>query len=249
VQLTLEASETKERHTITVRTLADEEDARYREWVETTRRYVHAHSEGKVGYIHVPSMSAYGFAEFHRSYLQEFDAAALLIDVRWNTGGSVSELLLEKLARRRLGYAFGRWRQPMPYPGVSPRGPMVALANEYSASDGDIFSHSFKLMDLGPLVGKRTWGGVVGIFSYHRMVDGTTTSQPAMAHWFPDIQWSLENTGAIPDIEVDISPDDYMNNSDPQLDRAIAEALRLIEANPTLEPQPGERPHLGLLHE
>ncbi|HCI78762.1 MAG TPA: peptidase, partial [Ktedonobacter sp.] len=245
VQLTLESGESRERRTITVRTLTDEEDARYRDWVTQTRQYVHAQSNGKVGYIHIPNMSAHGFAEFHRGYLQEFDAPALLIDVRWNTGGNVSELLLEKLARRRLGYAFGRWREPTPYPGVAPRGPMVALANEYSASDGDIFSHSFKLMGLGPLIGKRTWGGVVGIFSHHRMVDGTTTSQPAMAHWFPDIGWSLENTGAIPDIEVDISPDDYMKNSDPQLDRAIAEALRLLETYPTLEPRPGERPHLG----
>lgn len=249
VQLTLESRETQERYALTVRTLSDEEDARYREWVEKTREYVHQQSGGRVGYIHIPDMSSYGFAEFHRSYLQEFDAPALLIDVRWNGGGNVSELLLEKLARRRLGYEFGRWREPTPYPGASPRGPMVALTNEHAGSDGDIFCHSFKLMGLGPLIGKRTWGGVVGIFGRHHLVDGTTTAQPALAHWFPDIGWSLENRGALPDIEVDISPDDYMNHRDPQLDTAIVEALRLVEEVPVLEPRPGERPHLGLLRE
>jgi tricorn protease len=245
VQLTLESQETQVRRTITVCTLDDEEDVRYREWVETTRRYVHAQSSGKVGYIHIPDMSAHGFAEFHRGYLNEFDAPALIIDVRWNGGGNVSELLLEKLARRRLGYDFGRWRQPSPYPGAAPRGPMVALTNEHAGSDGDIFCHSFKRMQLGPLIGKRTWGGVVGISGHYRLVDGTYTTQPAFAYWFPDISWSLENTGAQPDIDVDITPNDYMNNRDPQLDRAIAEALRIIDEYPTVEPRPTERPNLS----
>ncbi|MBO0796084.1 MAG: peptidase, partial [Ktedonobacteraceae bacterium] len=219
--------------------------ARYRDWVETNRRFVHEQSQNKVGYIHIPSMVGEGYAEFHRGFLSEYDYPALLIDVRWNSGGHVSGLLLEKLARRRIGYGFARWGQPEPYPEESPRGPMIALTNEHAGSDGDIFSHSFKLMGLGPLVGMRTWGGVIGISPRHRLVDGTMTTQPEYSFWFKDVGWKVENYGTDPDIEVDIAPQDFANNTDPQLERAIAEALRLLEEYPSLEPHPGERPRLG----
>ncbi len=242
VQLTIEDATSKETRVITVKALSDEHPARYREWVENNRHIVHEKSQGRVGYIHIPDMGGEGFAEFHRSYLTEYDYPGLLIDVRHNRGGHVSGLLLEKLARRRIGYNFPRWGQPTPYPDESPRGPMVALADENSASDGDIFSHSFKLMGLGPLIGKRTWGGVIGISPQHALVDGTRTTQPEYAFWFKDVGWNVENYGTDPDIEVDIAPQDFVNKIDPQLDRAIAEALRLIEEMPALEPKPEERP-------
>ena len=187
-------------------------------------------------------MMAPGFAEFHRNFLTEYDYPALLVDVRYNSGGHVSGLLLEKLARRRVGYSFTRWGQPRPYPYESPRGPMVALTNEHAGSDGDIFSHGFKLMGLGPLIGKRTWGGVIGIRHNHTLVDGTLTTQPESAFWFRDVGWNVENYGTDPDIEVDIAPQDFARGDDPQLDRAIAEALRMIEEKPSLEPEPEERP-------
>ncbi len=245
VQLTLERQENQERYTVTVKTLTSEYGARYRDWVETNRQLVHERSGGKVGYIHIPDMGPSGYAEFHRNFLAEYDYQALLVDVRWNGGGNVSGLLLEKLARRRLGYDFSRWSQPYPYPIESPQGPMVALTNEQAGSDGDIFSHSFKLMNLGPLIGKRTWGGVVGIHPRHRLVDGTQTTQPEFAFWFKDVGWNVENYGTDPDIEVDIAPQDYAAGLDPQIDRAISEALRLIEEVPALKPDPGERPRLG----
>ncbi len=245
VQLTIEDASTKETRVISVKALSDEYPARYREWVENNRHIVHEKSQGRVGYIHIPNMMGWGFAEFHRSYLTEYDYRGLLIDVRHNGGGHVSGLLLEKLARRRIGYDFPRWGQPVPYPEESPRGPMVALTDEHSGSDGDIFSHSFKLMKLGPLIGKRTWGGVIGINPQHSLVDGTMTTQPEYAFWFKDVGWNVENYGTDPDIEVDIAPQDYVNNVDPQLDRAIAEALRMIEEIPALEPKPEERPRRG----
>ncbi len=158
VQLTLEEAETGETRVISVKALSDERQARYREWVESNRRTVHELSGGRVGYIHIPDMGGRGYAEFHRGYLAEYDYPALLVDVRWNGGGHVSGLLLEKLARRRLGYDFSRWGEPDPYPSESPRGPMVALTNEQAGSDGDIFSHSFKLM--GP--GTTDWQAHVG---------------------------------------------------------------------------------------
>ncbi len=247
VQLTIEAEETKDLYSFTVIAISKghENAARYRDWVEGNRCMVHMQSQGRVGYLHIPDMKAKGFAEFHRSYLTEYDYPALIVDVRWNGGGHVSALLLEKLARRRIGYKFPRWGKPIPYPRESPRGPMVALTNEHAGSDGDIFSHCFKLMGLGPLIGKRTWGGVIGYALRHRLVDGSYTTQPEYANWFKDVGWEMENYGTDPDIEVDIAPQDYVNGVDPQLERAIAEALRLIEECPTLEPQPGERPRRG----
>ncbi|HLH63039.1 MAG TPA: PDZ domain-containing protein [Ktedonobacteraceae bacterium] len=242
VQLIIEEATTKETRVITVKALEREWDARYREWVERNRRIVHEASQERVGYIHIPDMGANGYAEFHRSYLAEFDYPALLIDVRWNGGGNVSGLLLEKLARRRVAYSFRRWGQPTGYPYESPRGPMVALTNEHAGSDGDIFSHSFKLMGLGPLIGMRTWGGVIGISARHRLVDGTVTTQPEFAFWFKDVGWRVENYGTDPDIEVDIAPQDYARGLDPQLERAIAEALKRIEEVPVLEPKPEEKP-------
>jgi tricorn protease len=242
IQLTIEEAGSGNIRVVTVKALADEKPARYREWVESTRQKVHTLSQEQVGYIHIPDMGPNGYAEFHRGYLTEFDYPALLIDVRWNAGGNVSGLLLEKLSRRRMGYDFPRWGQPIPYPMESPRGPMVALTNEHAGSDGDMFSHAFKLMGLGPLLGMRTWGGVIGISSNHTLVDGTSTTQPEYAFWFKDVGWNIENYGTDPDIEVDIAPQDYANDVDPQLERAIAEALRLIAERPYLEPKPGERP-------
>ncbi|GHO74059.1 tricorn protease [Ktedonobacter sp. SOSP1-85] len=245
VQLTIEDAETQEIRTVTVKTLRSEYPARYREWVEENRRRVHELSDGKVGYIHIPDMGTHGFSEFHRSFLAEYDAPGLLVDVRWNGGGNVSGLLLEKLARRRIGYDFQRWGQPDPYPQTSPRGPMVALTNEHAGSDGDIFSHSFKLMGLGPLLGKRTWGGVIGIHPRHRLVDNTVTTQAEFSFWFKDVGWNVENYGTDPDIEVDIAPQDFARQEDPQLERAVSEVLRVIDEFETLEPQPGERPRLS----
>ena len=245
VHLTIESAETKEVRVIAVTTLYEERTARYRDWVANNRRTVHELSQGRVGYIHIPDMQVRGFAEFHRSYLTEYDYPALIVDVRWNGGGRVSSLLLEKLARRRIGYKFPRWGQATPYPRESPRGPMVALTNEHAGSDGDIFCHSFKLMGLGPLIGKRTWGGVIGIAPQHRLVDGTRTTQPEYASWFKDVEWEVENYGTDPDIEVDIAPQDYIDGHDPQLARAITEVLRLADEYPVLEPITGDRPRKG----
>ena len=230
--------------TVTVRALHSETPARYRDWVEDRRRYVHGAGEGRVGYVHVPDMSADGYAEFHRGFLVEYDHDALIVDVRHNRGGNVSGLLLEKLARRRVGYQYGRWQAPRPYPPESPAGPLVALTNESSASDGDVFSHAFKLMGLGPLVGKRTWGGVIGIRPVHRLADGTLTTQPEFSLFFDDVGWRVENYGTDPDIEVDNAPHHFREGTDPQLERAVAVALDLLRQRQPHRPNPTDRPRL-----
>ncbi|MQA24015.1 MAG: peptidase [Micromonosporaceae bacterium] len=228
-----------------VRALADERPARYRDWTNANRRLVHERTDGRVGYLHIPDMGPDGHAEFHRGFLTEHDREALIVDVRFNGGGHVSGLLLQKLARRRLGYDFSRWGVPSPYPEESPRGPIVALANEQAGSDGDIFSHAFKMLGLGTLVGKRTWGGVIGFEPRHVLADGTITTQPEFSFTFDDVGWRVENYGTDPDIEVDIAPQDYARGADPQLDRAITLALEQLASRPAHSPRPPDRPRLA----
>ena len=148
------------RRTVVVSTLRDDRPARYREWVSANRARVHEATGGRVGYVHVPDMGARGYAEFHRSYLAEVERDALVVDVRFNGGGHVCQLVLEKLARRRIGYDISRWGEPEPYPADSPAGPLVALTNEHAGSDGDIFTHCFKLLGLG-----RWWASARGAAS------------------------------------------------------------------------------------
>jgi len=232
--------------TVVTRTLNDETALRYREWVRSKREYVHAQTGGQIGYVHVPDMSPRGYAEFHRGYLAELQHLGLIIDVRYNGGGHVSQLLLEKLARRRLGYDVSRWGTPEPYPHDSVLGPLVALTNENAGSDGDIFCHAFKMMGLGKLVGMRTWGGVIGISPSQRLVDGGLTTQPEHSFWFQDVGWQVENYGTEPDIEVDITPQDYRDGRDPQLDKAIEVALQDLKQKPPKLPDFGPRPRRDL---
>jgi tricorn protease len=226
---------------VLVHALRDEHRLRYRAWVAANRRLVHERTGGRVGYVHIPDMGPWGFAEFHRGYLTEFERDGLIVDVRYNRGGHVSPLLLEKLARRRVGYDVSRYGPPQPYPPESVGGPLVALTNQFAGSDGDIFSHCFKLYGLGTLIGMRTWGGVVGINPYHELVDGTTTTQPEYSFWFMDAGWGVENYGTDPDVEVDIAPQDSAAGVDPQMEtalRLIGESLGQAPPAPAFTPYP-----------
>ena len=246
VELTVARPDGGGKRTVVVSTLRDERPARYREWVSANRAKVHEMTKGRVGYVHVPDMGARGYAEFHRSYLAEVEREALIVDVRFNGGGHVSQLVLEKLARRRIGYDISRWGEPEPYPADSPAGPLVAVTNEHAGSDGDIFTHCFKLLGLGPVVGKRTWGGVIGISPRHALVDGSLTTQPEYAFWFSDVGWSVENYGTDPDVEVDIRPQDHVAGADPQLDKAVALALSALREHRPLIADLARRPRLEL---
>jgi tricorn protease len=229
----------------TVKTLAFETPLRYREWVLQNRRRVHQATSGRIGYVHIPDMGPEGYSEFHRHFLSEKNRVGLIVDVRYNGGGHVSQLILEKLARKPLGYDIQRWGKAMPYPTDAIPGPLVALTNEHAGSDGDIFSHCFKLMKLGPLLGKRTWGGVVGIWPRHGLVDGSCTTQPEFSFWFSDVGFGVENYGTDPDIVVEYPPQADAMDADPQLDAAIAKALEMLEANtpelPEFAPYPDLR--------
>jgi tricorn protease len=245
VSITLRSRKGEER-TVLVKALTNEAALRYRAWVEANRRIVHERTGERVGYLHIPDMGPWGFSEFHRGYLSEFDRKGLIVDVRYNRGGHVSPLLLEKLARKRVGYDTPRYGAPVPYPPESVGGPMVALTNQFAGSDGDIFSHCFKLYQLGPLVGKRTWGGVIGIDPYHHLVDGTLTTQPEFSFWFVDVGWRVENHGTDPDYDVDVAPHDYRDGKDPQLDLALELMDRALESYVEVRPDLSTRPSLPL---
>jgi len=239
----------KERRRVVVRALRDERMLRYRAWVETNREYVHAQTDGRVGYLHIPDMGPWGFSEFHRGFLSEFNRDGLVVDVRYNRGGHVSPLLLEKLVRKRVGYDVPRFGPPVPYPPESVAGPIVALTNQFAGSDGDIFSHCFKIYKLGPLVGKRTWGGVVGINPYHRLVDGTITTVPEFSMWFVDVGWKVENYGTDPDYDVDIAPQDERAGSDPQMQKALELVAQARAAATNGKPRFDSRPTLTIPNE
>ncbi|HKT02764.1 MAG TPA: PDZ domain-containing protein, partial [Rugosimonospora sp.] len=234
-----------EPRTVTVRALDDERPVRYRDWVAGNRALVHERTGGRVGYLHVPDMLGWGYAEFHRGFLAEFDREALVVDVRYNRGGHASGLLLQRLIPRRLGYGYPRWGVPAPYPLEAVRGPLVAIANEHCGSDGDIFCHAFKALGLGPLVGRRTWGGVIGIWPRHALADGTVTTQPGFSFGFDDVGWRVENYGTDPTVPVDIAPQDYARGHDTQLHEAVEQALAELARRPAHSPDPAVRPRLA----
>lgn len=227
---------------VVVTTLAQEHRCRYREWVRGNQALVDARTGGRVGYIHLPDMQVAGLVEFHRAWLWQVGREGLIVDVRDNGGGNVSQILLSKLNRKLMGFVKARWAEPEALPYNTVVGPLVALCNERTGSDGDIFCQSWKQLGLGPLIGKRTWGGVIGIDRGRNLVDGGYTTQPEYAFWFTEAGWEVEGNGVAPDIEVDITPMDHAAARDPQLDRAIDEILQRLEAQgprkPELPPPP-----------
>lgn len=246
VSVGIKNSKSKKVKDFNIKATANDAPARYREWVEKNREYVAKKSDGKLGYVHIPDMMSHGFSEFHRHYIYEVNKTGLIIDVRNNRGGHVSQLLLEILSRKRIGYGLSRYGNVETYPSHSVSGTVVALTDEYSGSDGDIFSHNFKQMKLGKLVGKRTWGGVIGINPRYPLSDGSVTTQPEYATYMNDVGWSVENYGTDPDIEVEITPQDFAEGKDPQIDKAIAVALSDLRKNPFKLPKFDKRPTLKL---
>ncbi|WP_281157226.1 S41 family peptidase [Streptomyces sp. HYC2] len=216
--------------------LVDERPLRYQDWVAKRRAVVRELSGGRCGYLHIPDMGGSGWAQFNRDLRMEVSRPALIVDVRGNAGGHISELVIEKLTRTILGWDLTRNAQPVSYTSDAPRGPVVALADEATSSDGDMITAAFKLLKLGPVVGQRTWGGVVGMTGRHRLGDGTVITVPMNAAWFDAYGWSVENHGVTPDVESLRTPLDWAEGRHVEMDDAIELALELLAANPAAIP-------------
>jgi tricorn protease len=216
--------------------LHSERRLRYQDWVADRRRHARELSDGRLGYLHSPDMMGAGWAHFSRDLRTEMHCEGLIIDVRHNGGGHISQLVLEKLALRVIGWDVVRWHQAESYPQDARRGPLVALANQNAGSDGDIITAAIRLLGLGPVVGTRTWGGVIGYDELRELVDGSQITVPQLAFSFDGPGWGVENHGVDPDVEVDITPDDWGQGRDPQLETAVRLALEALDKQPATSP-------------
>ncbi|MEQ1502672.1 MAG: S41 family peptidase [Myxococcota bacterium] len=228
--------------TVVVTPVDDEHDLRYVDWVRRNREYVAEKSGGKLGYVHVPNMGTEGLVAFETWYYPQLDKQGMVVDVRWNGGGFVSQLLIERLSRELVGFNRARNGGLSTYPYRTLNGPFVVLLNEFAGSDGDIFPNAVQQLKLAPVIGTRSWGGIVGIRNDKELVDGGMLTQPEFASWWPSGGWIVENHGIDPDMVVQNSPKDVAGGVDRQLDRAIAELTRLVVEQPPVVPTFGPVP-------
>jgi len=228
--------------TVTYKPITSESNLMYLDMVRTNRDKVTAATGGRVGYIHIPNMGGDGIYEFIKTYYGQIRKEGLIVDVRSNGGGNVSQMIIERLRRELLGTRFGSLsEEPGTYPESTFYGSMVCLLDENSSSDGDIFPHMFRQAKLGPLIGKRSWGGVVGISGQGPLLDGGGVSVPLSGTNAVDGSWVIEGHGVDPDIEVENDPKSILAGRDPQLERGIEEVLKRMRENPRrLPPRPAD---------
>jgi tricorn protease len=242
VTLTLNSTPTMQgSRTVTFRPVGSESDLIYLDWIAANRQRVSQMTGGRVGYIHIPDMGAAGIREFIKWYYPQLDKEGLVVDVRANGGGNVSRMLIERLRRKVLGINYRRSvEDATTYPDAAFAGPMVAILNENSASDGDIFPYMFRQAGLGPLVGKRSWGGVVGITNRGTLIDGGVVNVPEFALANLKGEYIIEGYGVDPDIEIENDPKSVIAGRDPQLERAVEEVMKKLTSPVKLPPRPAD---------
>ena len=223
---------------VTVQPVTSEVNLRYLDGVTANRLKVDEATDGQVGYLHIPDMGANGIQEFIKYFYGQIRKDGLIIDVRGNGGGNVSAMLIERLSRELLGTRFSRTvDRAGTYPTTVFHGHLVCILDEDSASDGDIFPYRFKEAGLGPLIGKRSWGGVVGITNRGPLIDGGSVNVPEFGTNDRDGNWVIEGYGVDPDIEVENDPKSVIAGRDPQLERAVEEITRMIREEPRPLPE------------
>jgi tricorn protease len=236
---------------ITVVPVANDQALRTRAWVEGNRRLVDKLSSGKLAYVYVPNTGQPGYVSFNRYYFAQQDKAAAVIDERYNGGGSAADYIIDVLGRDFDGYFnnVAGDRVPFTSPGAGIWGPKVMIINEMAGSGGDLMPYMFRRRKIGPLVGTRTWGGLVHTADTPPFIDGGTMIAPRGGFFTRDGKWAVENEGVGPDIEVENWPKDVIAGRDPQLERAVETALKALAAAPSdrlrKEPTPptwGKRP-------
>lgn len=226
---------------VLVKPVSSERSLRYVDWVENNRRKVDELSNGKLAYIYVPNTGGGGFTSFNRYYFSQQDKKGAIIDERNNGGGSAADYMIDIMNRKLFGYFNSKTNDNRPWttPMAGIWGPKVMIINERAGSGGDLLPYMFKMAEIGPLVGTRTWGGLVGTWDTPRFIDGGRMVAPRGGFYDVDGNWAVEGEGVAPDIEVIQDPKSVLAGNDPQLERAVEEAMRLLKNNEfELQPEP-----------
>jgi tricorn protease len=218
-------------HNVTVIPIASEQGLRARDWIENNRRYVDSVSNGQLAYVYLPNTGQPGYTSFNRYYFAQQDRKGAIIDERYNGGGSAADYIVDLLQRDYDGYfnnpAGNRVPFTSPVNGIW--GPKVMIINEMAGSGGDLMPYMFRYRKIGPLVGTRTWGGLVATSDTPPFVDGGSMIAPRFGFFSRDNTWAVENEGVAPDIYVENTPKEVIAGHDPQLERAVQEAMRLLK--------------------
>ncbi|MFB0519066.1 MAG: PDZ domain-containing protein [Acidobacteriota bacterium] len=222
--------------TVTVVPIANEVSLRNRDWVEGNRKLVDKLTNGRVGYVYLPNTAGAGFTYFNRYYFSQLGKEGLVVDERFNGGGQAADYIVDMLDRPLMNYWATRDGKDFPTPLGSIFGPKAMIINEYAGSGGDALPWYFRHRGLGPLVGKRTWGGLIGIYDYPPLMDGGYVTAPRVAFWNPEGKWDVENIGVYPDIEVELTPAEVIAGKDPQLEKAVEVVLEAIKKQPFKKP-------------
>jgi tricorn protease len=219
-------------HDEQVRPIARETNLRYLDWVEGRRAIVEKLSGGRIGYIHMPNTAGAGNRELRKFFYPQAHKEALIFDVRYNGGGFIPDRMIELLTRTKLNYWVRRGTGATPTPAYAHDGPKACLINAYSSSGGDAFPYYFRKLGLGPLIGMRTWGGLIGLSGNPGFMDGGSISVPTFRLLDTEGRWDVENVGVAPDIEIFDRPDLVVKGQDPTLEKAIAVLLEELSRNP-----------------
>jgi tricorn protease len=224
---------------VTVVPVGSETGLRNLAWIEGNRRKVDQLSGGKLAYVYLPDTGGGGFTNFNRYYFAQIDKQGAVIDERFNGGGSAADYIVDYMRRPLMNYWTTREGADFTTPVGSIFGPKTMIINEYAGSGGDLLPWLFRQAQVGPLVGKRTWGGLVGIYDYPQLMDGGLVTAPRVAFYNLNGSWDVENHGTAPDIDVDLDPKAFREGHDSQLERAVAVTLEALRKSP---PQARHKP-------
>jgi len=225
------------RRTLSVVPVANERSLRNRDWVEANLRKVDAATHGRVAYVYVPNTAGSGHAYFKRYFFPQAHKEAIIVDERFNGGGLVADYYIDHLRKPLIAYWAMRYGADLKTPSASIQGPKVMIINETAGSGGDLLPWMFRKFKLGPLVGKRTWGGLVGTLGFPVLMDGGRVTAPNLAIWTEEGGFEVENVGVPPDIKVEQWPKDVIAGRDPQLEKAIEVVMAALEKNPPKTPK------------
>jgi tricorn protease len=222
--------------TVQVVPIANESALRNRDWVEGNLKKVDEATGGRVAYVYVPNTAGAGHAYFKRYFFPQTHKDAVIVDERFNGGGQVADYYIDLLSRQHISYWAMRYGNDLPTPTAAIEGPKVMIIDETAGSGGDLLPWMFRKFKLGPIVGQRTWGGLVGTLGFPTLMDGGSITAPNLAIWTKEEGWVVENEGVPPDIDVEQTPRDVINGRDPQLEKAIEVVMEALRTNPPVDP-------------